>query len=105
MPRWYAGVTCAIRGVMRCDRDCEADDFFFCAPNTGEAINTAAAKLVINRRARTLGRARRTFDSSLQPVADAPLETVLTKNQNGSRASTLIDARQQSATVIIMPSR
>jgi len=48
MPRWYAGVTCAIRGVMRCDRDCEADDFFFCAPNTGEAINTAAAKLVIN---------------------------------------------------------
>jgi len=33
---------------MRCDRDCEVADFFFGAPNTGDAINTVAAKLVIN---------------------------------------------------------
>lgn len=48
MARWYAGVTCVVRGVIRCGRDCEVADFFFCAPNAGDAINTVAAMLVIN---------------------------------------------------------
>jgi len=48
MPRWYARVTCVVRGVMRCVRECEVTDFFFGAPKTGDAINTVAAKLLIN---------------------------------------------------------
>jgi hypothetical protein len=106
MARWYAGVTCVLRGVIRCGRDCEVADFFFGAPNTGDAINTVAAKLVINPkrlvfisnpffsnilshiappqsdtmfsemeapgRTWTLGWARRTFNSLLYPIADAP---------------------------------
>jgi hypothetical protein len=47
VPRWYAGVTCVVRGVTRCGRECEVADFFFGAPNTGDAINTVAAKLLI----------------------------------------------------------
>lgn len=48
VPRWYAGVTCVVRGVTRCARECEVTDFFFGAANTGDAINTVAAKLLIN---------------------------------------------------------
>ena len=48
MPCRYAGVTCVVPGVIRCCRDSEVADFFFGAPNTGDAINAVAAKLLIN---------------------------------------------------------
>jgi hypothetical protein len=44
----YACVTCVVRGDVRWCRDCEvATDFFFGAPNTGNAINAVAAKQLI----------------------------------------------------------
>ncbi len=51
-------------------------DFFCGAPNTGNAINVVAAKQLIKPKrlvpTKTLGLARRTFNSSLHTVADAP---------------------------------
>ena len=48
MPCLCAGVTCVVRGAIRCGRDFDvATDFFCGAPSAGKAINAVAAKQLI----------------------------------------------------------